>query len=94
MEFKDRHEARLYNEALIRKMFDEGASVKEMMQATGYKRGTVNIYIAKIKAEQAEEAPLTFAKHHKPQIPIIEVDGKKYQDITELFLSSEWRERG
>lgn len=89
----DRQQVRIEKENIIRRMFDEGASVKEMMQATGYKKGTVGVCIARIKSEMEKEEHISFAKHPKPQIPIVEVDGKKYQDITELFLSSEWRER-
>ena len=37
-----------------------------------------------------EENGLVYAKHPKPELPIIEVDGKKYRDVTILFTSSEW----
>ena len=89
----DRQQVRIEKEKIIRRMFNEGASIKEMMQATGYQKGTVGVVIAKIKAEMTEDEHLTFAKHPKPEMPIIEAEGKKYRDITDLFLSSEWRER-
>lgn len=37
-----------------------------------------------------DESGLVYAKHPKPELPIIEVDGKKYRDITALLTSSEW----
>jgi hypothetical protein len=27
-------------------------------------------------------------------MPIVEIDGKKYRDVTDMFLSSEWEEGG
>lgn len=74
----------------IRRMIYEGASIKDMAKATGYKKGTVGCIVAKIKLEEAEVKPLTYAKHPKPTMPVVEIDGKKYKDVTDLFLSSEW----
>ncbi len=42
------------------------------------------------KPIEIDEVTLTFAKHPKPDMPIIESDGKKFLDVTELFTSSEW----
>ena len=78
---------------IIRRMMAEGASVAEMAKATGYKKATVGGVIASIKCEMAEEEKLTFAEHPKPTMPVVEIDGKKYKDVTDLFLSSEWEGR-
>jgi hypothetical protein len=90
MDGKDRQQLRVEKEAIIRRMMSEGASVKEMAKATGYKKSTVGGVIAKIKTEMAQEEHLTFAKHPKPNMPIVEFEGKKYRDVTDVFLSSEW----
>lgn len=81
------------NNEILRKMYEEGATVDEMMEATGYKRSTVFGIIARFK-----ETPMDvllesceFATHPIPLTPVVEYDGKKYIDVTELLLSSEWR---
>ena len=33
---------------------------------------------------------LSFANHPKPNMPIVEAEGKKYRDVTDVFVSSEW----
>lgn len=90
MDGKVRQQARMENEAIIRRMMAEGASVAEMAKATGYKKSTVGCVVASIKCEMAEEEKLTYAKHPKPTMPIVEIEGKKYRDVTDVFLSSEW----
>lgn len=86
-------EKKIENEAIIRRMMAEGASIAEMAEATGYKKATVGGVVAKIKTEMAEEEHLTYAKHPKPKMPVVEIDGKKYKDVTDVFLSSEWEGR-
>ena len=86
-------EKKIENEAIIRRMMAEGASVEEMAKATGYKKATVGCVVAKIKMETVEEQPLTYAKHPKPTMPVVEIDGKKYKDVTDVFLSTEWEGR-
>lgn len=93
MDGKVRQKVRMENEAIIRRMIDEGASIEAIANATGYKKGTVGCIVAKIKMETVEEKPLTFAKHPKPTMPVVEIDGKKYKDVTDVFLSSEWEGR-
>ena len=90
MDGKDRQQLRVEKEAIIRRMMSEGASVKEMAKATGYKKATVGGVIAKLKTSMGQEEKLNFAKHSKPTMPIVEIDGKKYKDVTDVFLSSEW----
>ena len=77
-------------EDVIWSMHMSGSDYKEIAKATGYAKSTVSGLITKLKLKYGEEKPLIFAEHPKPEIPIIEADGKRYQDITELFLSSEW----
>ena len=78
---------------IIKRMMNEGATFAEMAKATGYKKGTVGCEVAKIKLEMAEEKPLKYAKHPKPDMPIVEIDGKRYKDVTDVFMSSEWEGR-
>ena len=78
---------------IIKRMIDEGATIEEMAKATGYKKGTVGCIVAKIKLDMAQEENLTYAKHPKPNMPIVEIEGKKYRDVTDVFLSSEWEGR-
>ena len=35
---------------------------------------------------------VTYVEHPIPLTPVIEFDGKTYVDITDLILSSEWKE--
>lgn len=93
MDGKVRQQVRMEKEEIIKRMIDEGATIEEMANATGYKKGTVGCLVASIKFEMAEEKPLTYAKHPKPNMPIVEIDGRKYRDVTDVFLSSEWEGR-
>lgn len=86
-------EQRKKNHAIIRRMMDEGATIAEMMEATGYQDYTVRDVVRQIRLETVQEENLTLAKHPKPEMPIVEVDGKKYRDVTEAFMSSEWEGR-
>ena len=42
------------------------------------------------ESEKEDFETLTFANHPKPNIPIVEIEGKKYRDLTDVFTSSEW----
>lgn len=42
------------------------------------------------QAEKDDLKDVTYAKHRKPNMPIVKVEGKKYRDVTDAFTSSEW----
>lgn len=87
-------ELRVKNKEIIRNMLDNGATLEEMVEVTGYRYQTVRSMVVEIRAEIVKEENLTLAKHPKPDMPIVEIDGKKYRDVTDMFLSSEWEEGG
>lgn len=88
----EQSELRIKNHAIIRRMMDEGASVAEIMEATGYASSTVLDVMRQIRLETVEKENLTLAEHPKPDMPIVEIGNRKYRDVTEVFLSSEWEE--
>lgn len=81
---------KIKNRNIIRQMWENGATIEEMMEATGYQYTTVIEVIREFRAEVVQVEHLTLAKHPKPNMPIVEFQGKKYRDVTDAFLSSEW----
>ena len=79
------------NYAIIQQMMNEGKSVKEMMEATGRSSQTVREAIKVLTPEGEVKENLTYAEHDKINTPLVEVNGKTYRDVTDLFLSSEWK---
>lgn len=78
-------------EDIIWSMHQDGADYKEIAKVVGMAKSTVSGLITKLKLKYGGcEQVLQYANHPKPEMPIVEIDGKKYRDITELFLSSEW----
>ena len=86
-------EKRIKNHEIIKQMYDEGATIEEMAEATGYKEITVYEVVRQIRLDMAQNEHLTYADHPRPMIPLVMVEGKPYWDITDLFLSSEWEGR-
>lgn len=75
----------------IERMYYDGASVFEMMEETGYTEGTVKSVLTSLFPQKKPGTEkLNFAQKVQPEVKRIIVDGKIYQDITELFLSTEW----
>lgn len=77
-------------EEVIWSMYQSGADYKEIAKVVGRANSTVSGLITKLKLQHDEVEPLTFAEHPKPNMPIVEIEGKKYRDVTDVFLSSEW----
>lgn len=87
----ERSNERKENWETIQRMVEAGASIEEMMKATGYAKKTVRSAISSIRArEPEEEENLVYVEKKKPVVERIVIDGKVYLDITEAFLATDW----
>lgn len=87
----ERSNERKENWETIQRMVEAGASIEEMMKATGYAKKTVRSAISSIRArEPEEEENLVYAEKKKPVFETVIIEGKRYLDITEAFLQTDW----
>lgn len=87
----DRFETRKERWATIERMNREGASIEEIAKATGYKEQTVKTVMSTVCPKKNDEGEkLIYAEKEKPVIETIIIGGKRYLDITDLFLTTDW----
>lgn len=81
-----------YKELIIR-WFAQGKTAEEIGELIGYSPVTVKNKYNEWKREEKcrdepEESILTFADRKPICIPVVEYEGKKWQDVTEIYCPS------
>lgn len=73
---------------LIHKMLEDGSRPYQIAAELGISRGAVYKYMPEKEMEEEFDLPLdlTMAEQRKPQIFEVFIDGKRYMDVTDLFI--------
>lgn len=71
------------------RMKESGSSIKEIVEKTGYSESTVRNHMKAaglVKERQMEPAAFSVAEPRKPHIFRTVVSGKRYIDVTDLYI--------
>ena len=77
---------------IIKKMYEEGSEVKEIVESLDISRDSIYRALAKMNIKMRlstrrkyEDEVLVYAENKPPVLEKIIIDGKRYTDITPLF---------